>query len=219
MGAGIACHGKWEVNHARCRRQDFSDRIDSKLACTDDTRWQSCGTLRIDERYRSQGCPTAFSILKNREDAEDALQEASFHAFLKFSTFEGNSAFSTWFIRIVISTCLMQMRKHRAHPTYSLDEMLAEGTCSSYQLPSKNPPLEQECRCTELHSLVHTTVSALPTRLRHVAEDRFYEELSLNALAEKRGISTTAAKSRLFRARGRLSEALIQGKRDPSRKK
>jgi hypothetical protein len=55
-------------------------------------------------------------------------------------------------------------------------------------MPSKNPTPEQECRCTELHSLVHTTVRALPTRLCHVAEDRFYEELSLNALAESGGL-------------------------------
>jgi len=162
------------------------------------------------ERYRSLGRRTAFSILKNREDAEDALQEASFRAFLKFSTFEGSAAFSTWFTRIVINTCLMQIRKHRTHPTYSLDEMLAEETCSSYQLISKNPTPEQECGGTELLTLVRTTVRALPMHLRHVAEDRFYEELSLNALAEKRGISATAAKSRLFRARRMLSEVLNQ---------
>lgn len=169
------------------------------------------------ERYRSLGRRTAFAILKNREDAEDALQEASLRAFLKFSTFEGNSAFSTWFTRIVINTCLMQLRKHRAHPTHSLDEILADDTCSSHRLISKNPTPEQECRGTELLTLVHTTVGALPTRLRHVAEDRFYGELSLDALAQKRGISITAAKSRLFRARRLLSEVLTQGKREPSR--
>lgn len=162
------------------------------------------------ERYRSLGHRTAFSILKNREDAEDALQEASLRAFLKFSTFEGNSAFSTWFTRIVINTCLMQMRKHRTHPTYSLDEMLAEETFSSYQLIAKDATPEQECRGAELSTLIHTTVRTLPNDLRHVAQDRIYEELSLNELAQKRGITTTAAKSRLFRVRKLLSKAVSQ---------
>jgi RNA polymerase sigma-70 factor (ECF subfamily) len=171
------------------------------------------------ERYHSPGRRTALSILKNREDAEDAVQAASFRVFLKFSTFEGNAAFSTWFTRIVINTCLMQIRKHRTHPTYSLDEILAEDTCSSYQLISTNPTPEQECREAELLTLIHTTVKALPTHLRHVAEDRFYKELPLNALAEKRGISATAAKSRLFRTRRMLNEVLNQGKRGLSAQK
>jgi len=162
-------------------------------------------------RYRNLGRRTAFSILKNREDAEDALQEASLRAFLKFATFEGNSAFSTWFTRIVINTCLMQMRKHRAHPTYSLDEMLKEKTCSLHLLLSKSPTPEQEFRGTEVSTLVHTTVKALPAKLRHVAEDRIYEDLSLDALARKRRISVTAAKSRLFRARRLLGKVITQG--------
>jgi RNA polymerase sigma-70 factor (ECF subfamily) len=169
------------------------------------------------EQYRSLGRRTAFAILRNREDAEDALQEASLRAYLKFSTFEGNSAFSTWFTRIVINTCLMQLRKHRARPTYSLDEMLAEDTFSPLQLLSSGPTPEQECRGTELLHLIHTTVRALPVRLRHIAEDRIYEELSLDAVAEKRGISVTAAKSRLFRARRLLGKAVTEGVRRPSR--
>jgi hypothetical protein len=83
--------------------------------------------------------------------------------------------------------------KYRAHPTYSLDEMLVEEICSSDRLLSRDPTPEQEFRGTELLTLVHTPVRALPTRLRHVAEDRIYEELSLDALAPKRRISVTAA--------------------------
>jgi DNA-directed RNA polymerase specialized sigma24 family protein len=88
--------------------------------------------------------------------------------------------------------------------------MLEEETYSSYRLHARNSTPEQECRGTELRALIHTKIKALPTRLRHVAEDRFYVDLSLNALAEKRQIGVTAAKSRLFRARRLISEGLIR---------
>lgn len=71
--------------------------------------------------YRS-----AFSLLRNKEDAQDALQDALLSAYLKLRSFEGRSRFSTWLTRIVLNAALMNRRKLHSHPHVSLDEILDE---------------------------------------------------------------------------------------------
>jgi hypothetical protein len=67
---------------------------------------------------------TAFAVLRNKEDAEDALQDGLCTAYTRLSSFEGRSAFCTWLARIVIDSALMTRRRKRAHAEVSLDEVL-----------------------------------------------------------------------------------------------
>src|SRR5580704_2719368 len=71
----------------------------------------------------------SFRILKNREDAEDNLQNVFCKAFGKVQQFEGNSQFSTWLVRIAINEALMMLRKRRPEEAAaSIDEeRLLEG--------------------------------------------------------------------------------------------
>src|SRR5882757_1159894 len=85
---------------------------------------------------------TAFSILKNLEDAEDVAQESYLKVFRKVHTFEGSSKFSTWLTRIVINTSLMRLRQKRSRPAFSLEE-LTDGDVSSF-LPLADPCLDPE---------------------------------------------------------------------------
>lgn len=66
----------------------------------------------------------AFAILRNKEDAEDALQNAFLSACRKLSTFKGQSTFSTWLTSIVINSARMARRKNNSHAESSLDEIL-----------------------------------------------------------------------------------------------
>src|SRR6202035_1740255 len=63
----------------------------------------------------------AFSLLHNREDAEDALQDGLLCAYLNLRSFEGRTQFSTWLTRIVLNAALMKRRKLRTLPQASLD--------------------------------------------------------------------------------------------------
>jgi RNA polymerase sigma-70 factor, ECF subfamily len=66
----------------------------------------------------------AFTLLRNKEDAEDAVQDGLCKAYAKLGSFEGRSAFSTWLARIVINSALMIRRSKSAHPEASSDEIL-----------------------------------------------------------------------------------------------
>jgi DNA-directed RNA polymerase specialized sigma24 family protein len=56
---------------------------------------------------------TVYRVTKNREDAEDALQDATMRAFLHLDKFDGRSSFATWFTRVAINSALMILRKKR----------------------------------------------------------------------------------------------------------
>ena len=64
----------------------------------------------------------AFSLLRNKEDAEDALQEGLANAYIHLNSFQRRSLFSTWLTRIVMNAALMTLRRKRARPETSLDE-------------------------------------------------------------------------------------------------
>src|SRR5271154_4050653 len=59
---------------------------------------------------------TMYRVTRNRQDAEDALQDAFLKAFLHLNNFDGRSSFSTWLTRIAINSALMILRRKRAHP-------------------------------------------------------------------------------------------------------
>src|SRR3990172_7171446 len=61
-------------------------------------------------------------ITGNREDAEDALQEAFLKAYSRLPQFQGDSQFYTWLVRIAVNESLMKLRKRKSHPTFSLYE-------------------------------------------------------------------------------------------------
>jgi RNA polymerase sigma factor (sigma-70 family) len=67
---------------------------------------------------------TTFAVLRNEEDAEDALQDGLFKAYTSLRSFQGRSSFSTWLTRIVINSALMTLRRKSGHPEASLDEIL-----------------------------------------------------------------------------------------------
>src|SRR5690349_3360231 len=63
------------------------------------------------DRYKDKALSLAIRLLKHSEDAEDALQDAFVKAFRSLSTFRNESSFSTWFYRIVYTTCLNVLKK------------------------------------------------------------------------------------------------------------
>ncbi|SEG63549.1 RNA polymerase sigma-70 factor, ECF subfamily [Bryocella elongata] len=151
---------------------------------------------------------TAYSILKNLQDAEDAAQETYLRVVEKLNTFEGASKFSTWLTRIAINTSLMRLRRQRSRPAFSLEE-LTDGDASSFP-PLADPrldPEEQFCSAN-MRARLNEAVRNLPSHLREVAEDQIYAELPIKDSADRRGITVAAAKSRAHRARRLLIGAL-----------
>jgi RNA polymerase sigma-70 factor (ECF subfamily) len=150
-----------------------------------------------------------FALLQNKEDAEDALQDGLCKAYSSLRTFQGRSSFSTWLTRIVINSARMARRRRIAHVETSLDEMLDN---QAEQLPrgvvDARPNPEKLYAETEFNARVEQHVSQLPPALQEAFRLDATNGISGLESSKALGISPSAFKSRIFRARGKLVCAL-----------
>jgi len=149
-------------------------------------------------------------ITKNWEDAEDALQDTLLRAYRNLNRFENRCAFSSWLTSIGINSALMLLRRRRG-VAVSLDDNydfleISEAQCSNSGQRSVDP--ESHYVRQEQQLLLSTAIRGLPHLLRTVTELRVDREYSVGEIARALGISESAVKSRLARARFRLREAL-----------
>lgn len=153
----------------------------------------------------------AFAVLRNKEDAEDALQEGLCKAYTSLSSFQGRSSFISWLTRIVLNEALMSRRRKKAHPEFSLDDILDS---QLERLPKSmvdvQPDPEKIYAAAEVHALVEQQVRQLPTGLQEAYRLRANKGLSTTESSQALGIPTSAYKSRIFRARRRLVHELRQ---------
>jgi len=159
-------------------------------------------------RHREMVFRTVQRITRNREDAEDVLQESWMRGFMNIRRFDGRSAFSTWLTRIAINAALMLLRKRRNFHEHSLDEHLEPNLPRIREThePSQDP--EAHLLAREEQLLVRRAIRRLPPRLRLVVELRQSQEGSIQEIASLAGISVAATKSRLLRARLALRRPL-----------
>ena len=162
-------------------------------------------------RYSKRILFMLTKITKNREDAEDALQESILKAFVHFGDFNRASAFGTWFTRIGINSALMILRRKRARPEISTDASVDERV-KQFQWEIADRRLNPEDHYIELekHRRLQSAISKLPSRLRHIVESRRRSEASIREIAEEAGISIPATKSRLLRARKVLRKSILK---------
>jgi len=151
---------------------------------------------------------TALSVLRNKEDAEDAVQDGLCSAYTKLGSFQGRSSFSMWLTRIVINSALMNRRRKLARPLASLDEILDNQEGQLARIVDLRPDPEEICRVIEINGLVEKEVQKLPAGIQRAF--RLYElhGLSIGESIQALGISKNAFKSRIFRARRRVTEGL-----------
>ncbi len=149
----------------------------------------------------------AFRILRNREDAEDAVQDGLCRAYAKLDKFEGRSSFATWLTRIVINAALMIRRKRKGHRESSLDEFLeVRPEKPQRELIAAGPNPEEICKASEIRTLVESKVRELPPGLRTALQ--LYEldgRSSADAMQALR-IGRSAFKSRISRARRKVAD-------------
>ena len=161
-------------------------------------------------RYESKIFRLTSNITHNREDAEDAMQDAFLKAYSHLDSFQGDSRFYTWLVRIAANEALMRLRKRRPNQ-FSLDDPI-EGEDDSELLPRQiedwRPSPEQRYGDAEMRKILAAVIEKLEPDYRIVLILRDLEELSTQETAETLGLSVTAVKSRLLRARLKLREKL-----------
>jgi RNA polymerase sigma-70 factor (ECF subfamily) len=94
-------------------------------------------------RHSKRSLQIAYRITKNREDAEDVLQEAWTKAYVHLKSFDGKARFSTWLTRIAINTALMTLRRKRVRPE-TLAEFMDGETWHQLEIPDKTNDVEQQ---------------------------------------------------------------------------
>jgi RNA polymerase sigma-70 factor, ECF subfamily len=152
---------------------------------------------------------TLSRITKNREDAEDAFQDAILNAFVHFGNFNRASSFTTWLTRISINSALMMLRKRRARPESSINEPIDESARPVVlDIADRRPNPEQYYIQSESHRRLQSAISKLPAPYRRVFEIRQRSDGSMKEIADEAGITISATKARLLRARRALHSSI-----------
>jgi RNA polymerase sigma-70 factor (ECF subfamily) len=153
---------------------------------------------------------TARSILRDDAEAEDAVQEAYLLAYRGMSGFRGDARLSTWLVRIVVNEAIGRARKRaRGAEIIQLSETQEDREAVEVNMDETLPEQpEGAAQRAQTRKLLEAKIDELPDAFRTVFVLRALEELSVEESAVALGIPEATVRSRFFRARGLLREAL-----------
>jgi RNA polymerase sigma-70 factor (ECF subfamily) len=162
-------------------------------------------------QYNGKLFRVARAILKDDAEAEDALQEAYVTAYRRADQFRGDAELSTWLTRIVINQSLMQLRK-RKRERVVVPFPDRGGARDGERVPDMadehaESPSDITLRA-EVRKVIERHIDRLPVAFRTVFVMREVEEMTVEETAACLGIPASTVRTRLFRARALLREAL-----------
>jgi RNA polymerase sigma-70 factor (ECF subfamily) len=154
----------------------------------------------------------ALRRLGNIADAEDAVQDALLSAYRHLDQFKGEAKFSTWLTSIVINSAGSKLRRHLRHVHIPLDgeDQTTNYHSLSLSLSDHRPNPEEVCRRVETADWVMRLSKRLSPKLRRAFELHYVYGLSTEETASTLGVSNSAAKTQLSRARGRLKRLALE---------
>jgi RNA polymerase sigma-70 factor, ECF subfamily len=155
--------------------------------------------------YRS-----AYRLLGNAADAEDAVQDALLAAYKHLDQFRGQAQLSTWLTAIVCNSARMRLRKRVRQVHVPLDEKTGEGHeySISERLADRRPSPEDDYRNSELNLHLNRFTTRLSPALRRTFQLRELDGLSIRETADILGVPTGTVKAQLARARKRLKQLM-----------
>jgi RNA polymerase sigma-70 factor (ECF subfamily) len=170
------------------------------------------------ERYEGRVFRMAVRVLRDEEQARDAVQDAFIKAYGSLDRFEGRSGFYTWLYRIVMNQCLDRKRRDKSDREVEwkdeVESLPMDGVPPLVGDPAPGGPEVQVGRL-ELRKLVASAIEALPEDARRTIQLREIDGLSYKEIAEALGIPKGTVMSRLHYARQRLQELLRAAGVDP----
>ena len=157
-------------------------------------------------RYQPYVYNVVYGIVQNPDDARDVTQDVFLHMYDSLSRFRGGSALSTWLYRVAVNTAITHVRKQKRHPQIPLDAL------REFRADIDAEPEQQVARM-ETQQAVQELLAQLPEPQRTVLVLRYFQEMSLEEMAEVMNCSVAAVKVRLHRARNSFRR--LYGKRFP----
>lgn len=155
---------------------------------------------KLFEEYQQKIYALSFSLLQNREDALDVLQEVFIKIYNKISSFNGESSLSTWIFTITKNTCYDHLRKNKRNP----EEEIPENVTDTSPLP------EDILQRKEARKAVRAALDTLPPKYKTVLLLREYGDLSYGEIAAVMKMSEGTVKSRISRARDYLLKEILK---------
>lgn len=151
-------------------------------------------------RYQHMVFTLVYSMLRNKEEADEVAQDAFVKAYLSLKQFRGDSKFSSWLYRIAYRTCLDYIRKNAKHKMDCIDDKsakyMSDNAAESYN------ELEQK------EQTVRDCIEKLPAEESAFVKMFYFDKMSLSEIADIVGISENNAKVKLFRIRNKLKTML-----------
>lgn len=162
------------------------------------------------ERHYNSCIKLALSILHDKSDAEDEVQNGCWKAFEHIAQFNREARFSTWLTRIVVNQCLMRLRKAKRAKLFYMDDVQVGEEAITMEFRDESMTPEEVLGKAEVAVVVKAEISRIPALLREVFVMREVQQLAMQDVADKLGITIAAAKSRLLRARLELRQRLAR---------
>lgn len=161
-------------------------------------------------RYNRRLFRLARASLGNEAEAEDALQDAYLHVYRSIGGFRGEAALSTWLSRLVLNECLARRRRHQRRenviPLLSAEDNMKTVSAA----PDESAAPEKALGQLQIRAVLERKVNDLPEAFRVVFVLRSVEEMGVEEVAQALGIAEETVRSRHFRARSLLREALAR---------
>jgi RNA polymerase sigma-70 factor, ECF subfamily len=180
----------------------------SALSSADQDRIAVQASLRGDQtafadlvtRYQTAVYNMAYRMLGDATEAEDAAQEVFVRAWNQLHTFQQDRRFSTWLLSIASHHCIDMLRRRK--PVAPLDDV-------ALYVESDDPAPDELALQGEQRDIVKKLLNTLPEKYRSVTVLRYYNDLSYDEIAHMTGLTESAVKTQLHRARRMLAEQLV----------
>lgn len=194
-----------ELDTATQRKE--TDSVDDAMLVAVARSGDSSAFVELSKRHSRRVLHRIYRMTNNWQDAEDVLQESMIRAFVHLHTFECRASFSTWLTSIAINSALMFLRKEKRILRSAIDSAHDDNLQSeTWDLRDHREDPEQHFARQQKSKMLRGAILRLRPELRRIIEIQQKHELSIKEIAQLLGISVSAAKSRLFRARIALRE-------------
>jgi len=158
------------------------------------------------ERYQGRIFAMARHYTRNPVELEDLVQDTFLKAYSRLDSFQHQSSFYTWLYRIATNTVLDYMKRCGRSPVQAVEDTDTIEPPASVRSVGPDAAMEQG----EIAKITHDVLQEIPDIFRTVLVMREFDELSYQEIADVLGISIGTVESRLFRARARFKEKLLQ---------
>lgn len=159
------------------------------------------------ERYQSRLFALARHYTKNAVEIEDLVQDSFLKAYTRLETFQHQSSFYTWLYRIAVNTILDSMKRRGRSPVQAVEDVeVIDAPSHNARIGSPDARMQQ----AETARVTHEVLATLPDIFRTVLVMREFDGLAYQDIADILGISIGTVESRLFRARAKFKDKLLE---------